>query len=416
VRRPVVTSILVCAAASLFCAAACVREKPNDYEMEQAQFHRDIDALQDGASAPAIMIEKTMQLVPLLYGRASLTGSFADFKLAEAAIDDAVRQIGPSPDLYLLRAHVDFAFHRLADARDDLRIASATARSPRIEALRADLDLQDGKYQEAGREYENVIGKNRFWDILARIAYLRSITGDAAGAEALYAEAENEITAKEMRSYAWIKVQRGLLQFRRGRFDEALTHYLRADSAYTGFWFVEEHIAELLGAQRRFDEAVALYEKVIARAPKPELYQALGDLYAFMGKPDRAKPWHEKALGAYLESARRGEVHYFHHLAGFYADVREDGAEAVKWARKDLDLRRGSAAHDALAWALYRDGRFAEARAEIDEALAPGVQDAHFFFHAAMIHAASGRMEEGGRFLKQAAATNPRFDAFHVHR
>ena len=155
---------------------------------------------------------------------------------------------------------------------------------------------------------------------------------------------------------------------------------------------------------------------MIARAPKPELYQALGDLYAFMGNPDRAKPWHEKALGAYLESARRGEVHYLHHLAGFYADVREDGAEAVKWARKDLDLRRGSAAHDALAWALYRDGRFTEARAEIDEALATGVQDAHFFFHAAMIHAASGRTEEGSRFLKQAAATNPRFDAFHVHR
>jgi tetratricopeptide (TPR) repeat protein len=195
-----------------------------------------------------------------------------------------------------------------------------------------------------------------------------------------------------------------------------LVHYLRADRAYSGYWFVKEHIAELLGAQRRFDEAVALYEKVIERAPKPELCQALGDLYAYMGKPDRAKPWHDKALAAYLDSAQRGEVHYFHHLAGFYADVREDGAEAVKWARKDFALRQGPAAHDALAWALYRDGRFTEALEEMDRALAAGVKDAHLFFHAAMIRLAAGRSAEGTRFLKLAAETNPRFDAFHVHR
>ena len=421
-RRSAVTAILaiftifVCAACSLLPLAARAGARPSDYEIELAQLHREIAALKDDAAAPRGDPEKSIKSVDLLCRRASLTGSFADFEVATAAIDAALRQIGPSQDLYFLRARLDYAFHRLPEAKNDLQMASARSENSHVDALWADLNLQEGGTQEAGKEYENLVRRNRSWDNLARLAYLKSITGDFTGSEALYAEAENEITAKEMRSYAWIKVQRGFLAFRRGRLEEASTHYREADQAYSGYWFVEEHMAELLGAQRRFDDAAALYRQVVERAPKPEIYQALGDLYTFMGKPDLAKPWHEKALNGYLESVRRGEVHYFHHLAGFYADVREDGAEAVKWARKDLGLRRGYAAHDALAWGLYRDGRFPEAAEEMDKALASGVKDAHLYFHAAMIDLASGRAAEGRRLLKQAAETNPRFDAFHVHR
>ena len=60
------------------------------------------------------------------------------------------------------------------------------------------------------------------------------------------------------------------------RYDEAMAHYREAGKAYTGYWLVDEHMAELLAATRKFDEAATLYESVIARAPLPELYQRLG--------------------------------------------------------------------------------------------------------------------------------------------
>jgi tetratricopeptide (TPR) repeat protein len=88
----------------------------------------------------------------------------------------------------------------------------------------------------------------------------------------------------------------------------------------------------------------------------------------------------------------------------------------VKWAHKDLQLRQNVATHDTLAWALYRAGRFTEALDEINKALSLGFKDAHLFFHAAMIHLAAGRAEEGKQFLKKAAEINPRYDSFHVHR
>ena len=114
--------------------------------------------------------------------------------------------------------------------------------------------------------------------------------------------------------------------------------------------------------------------------------------------------WKERALSGYLQSAQRGEVHYYHHLADYYSDVAEDGAAAVKWARKDLRLRENFATQAALAWALYRDGQFGEAVCWIDRALASGVVDARLYFWAGD-DIRRGRQGSGG---PRASATSDR--------
>ena len=389
---------------------------PTDYDVELARLQRDISEIKDGALAPPIDIETATRFAHRLYLRASLTGSPADFKAAETAIDRAIRDIGPVAGLYLLKANLDFRLHRLEQAHRDLAALSPFAGNAQIVALTAGLAFQEGGYEAAKRGYRSALEKNPTWDNLARLAYWESKFGDPGLADSLYGQAQHEISAKEMRSYAWVALERGLLEFNRGRYEKAMAHYAQATNAYSGYWLVDEHIAELLAAQRRFDEAVALYRKVIARVPRPEFQQALGDLFRFMGKEDQARPWHDRALAAYLESAARGDVHYYHHLAGFYADVRRDGAEAVKWARKDAALRPNFVTQDGLAWALYRDGQFPAALDVMEQALSSGVKDGHLFFHAAMIHLAAGRTGDGKRFLKMLSEINPGYENFHVHR
>ncbi len=410
---------LLCACFSWLVATGCTSEtteKPTDYDVELERIQRDIRGLEDEAATSPLQISKATAFVYLLYRRAALTGSAADFSVAEEAIHRALERIGPSEDIYFLKARLDLRLHRIPDARGDLEMLTRVADRPQVMAVQADVHLQEGRYEEARKGYEGALAKSRSWDNLARLAHLKSRFGDVSGAEKLCVEAQDRMTAKEMRFYAWVEVQRGLLDFRAGRFEDALAHYSRADRAYSGYWLIEEHIAELRGAQGKFNEAVALYENVIARAPRPEFQQALGDLYAFRSQPDKAKPWHDKALAAYLDSARRGEVHYLHHLAAFYAEVRRDGAEAVRWARKDLELRKTVEAHQALAWALYCDGQLAGALDAMREALAPGVKDAHLFLNAARIHAAAGNVDEGKVFLTRARAINPHLECFHVHR
>ncbi len=408
-------ALILAAVASLAVVVASVLNKaPTDYEIELATIENDI--LSTKTSAPSGSAERVLRLVYLHYLKASLTGRFDDFNVAATETANAIHKLGFSDDLYLVRANLNYTFHRLDEATHDLDRLSSLAASPRAQVLRTNIDLQQGKYADARRGYESVIQAERTWDNLARLAYLESKIGDPVAADRLYREAQDEITAKDMRAYAWVEVQRGLLDLRQGRHEEAWTHYRHADKAYSGYWLIEDHMAELLGARGKYGEAIARYQSVVAHAPRPEFQQAVGDLYALMGQPEQARPWHEQALAAYLASALRREVHYFHHLAWFYADVREDGAEAVKWARRDLDLRRNYATREALAWALYRAGRIAESLDEIKQALRAGVKDAHLFFHAAMIHLAAGRTGEGKQFLKRAAEVNPRYEAFHVHR
>jgi tetratricopeptide (TPR) repeat protein len=224
------------------------------------------------------------------------------------------------------------------------------------------------------------------------------------------------LTAKEMRHYGWVELQRGVVDLTRGEYEKTREHYRRAERAYSGHWMVDEHRAELLGAEGKSDEAAALYKSVIARVPRPDFQQALGELYLTMGKNADANDCLASAEAAFLESAGRGEVHYYHHLADLYADVFENGAEAVKWAQKDLDLRRNFSTLAAMAWALYRAGEFAKALEMMNESLASGVKDARLFYQAGMIHKAFSPNGKADSYLQMAAAMNPHYENFHVHR
>ena len=390
--------------------------KRTDFEIELDRIDQAIGELEAGAFALPIDSERATKYVYLVYQRASLTGSLAGFDVAEKSLQRAIAELGPASDLYFLKANLDFKFHRLAAVKDDLETGRDLRGTMQGKALRADLDFQEGRYQEAKAGYEAIINEDLSWDNLARLAYFKFKMGDIAAADQLYVDAEDELTVKEMRHYAWVELQRGVLKLRQGRYEEAASHYERAGRAYSGYWLVDDHKAELLGAEGKFAEAAQLYEGVIARAPRPEFQQALGELYEILGQRDRAEDCYQKALAGYLESAERGDVHFYHHLADFYADVREDGAEAVKWARKDIALRRNFSTLAALAWALYRASEFAAALDTMEQALSSGAADAHLFFQAAAICHSAGGNGTGDRYLQMAHKINQHHRNFHVHR
>ncbi|MGA7414584.1 MAG: hypothetical protein WBW33_29210 [Bryobacteraceae bacterium] len=387
-----------------------------DFERELERTEKDIADLRGSVAAVPRDVEKGTRLAYRLYHRACLTGVLSDFSAAEAAVDDVARRAGHQEDLCLLKANLYFKFHRLPDVKLALQQAPALLRRPEGKVLQADIDFQEGRYQEAKSAYERAIEEDRTWDNLARLAHFQFKMGKISEADDLYAQAEDELTAKEMRSFAWVELQRGLLPLSRGRYENALAHYRRAEAAYSGYWLIDEHMAELLGAQGKYPEAAALYEHVVARVPKPELQQALGELYELMEQPDKAELWHSRALETYLHSVDEGGVHYWHHLVDFFADVREDGAAAVAWARKDLTLRENFATQAALAWALWRDDQSTDAAAFMDRALASGVVDARLFQSAGKIYLSAGQVDKGESLLRQAQEINPHVDVFHVHR
>ena len=64
---------------------------------------------------------------------------------------------------------------------------------------------------------------------------------------------------------------------------------------------------------------------------------------------------------------------------------------------------------DAYAWALYANGRDAEAARYARKAMALGYRNALFAFHAGMIQLDLGNRAEARRLLSEAVRINPHF-------
>ncbi|HJY06205.1 MAG TPA: hypothetical protein VJ323_07795, partial [Bryobacteraceae bacterium] len=187
-----------------------------DYQNDLRKIERNIAEI----GAPSDSDQATRRAYGF-YQHAALTGRLDEFAAAEAAIAEAFDQIGPWPDLCLVKANLDMKFHRLADAKRALEMAPGLAESFPGRVIWADIHLQEGRYLQAKQTCEALVAENRTWDNLARLAYWESKFGKIEGSERLYTEAEEEITAKEMRGYAWVQLQKGLLDLRRGRYEQA---------------------------------------------------------------------------------------------------------------------------------------------------------------------------------------------------
>src|SRR6185295_9613951 len=209
-------------------------EKQTDFEVDLGRMDQELAALQDHALDLPIDRVKITKLAYLQYQRASLCGNLDELKAADRTLDTAIQELGNDGDLYFLKANLHFKLHLLADVERDLQASPDLLQSSPGRALKADLDFQQGRYDEARTEYEALINDEPTWDTFSRLAYFHFKMGDFDAADKLYDQAVDELTAKEMRHYSWVELQRGVLDLTQGNYEKARAHYQRAERAYSG--------------------------------------------------------------------------------------------------------------------------------------------------------------------------------------
>jgi tetratricopeptide (TPR) repeat protein len=317
------------------------------------------------------------------------------------------------------RARVLFSLHRFPEARELARqwIAQQPEKSA-AHLLLGDVLLEFGDFDGAQTAWGTVsedLAESAA--VLGRLARMAWIQGEQEKARALLdetlaaARVENDVE-----TLAWALVRRGYHAFRTGDWDTAARLYDEAMQVAPDDWTVLEHWAELRAAQGREEDALTVFTRLAESTGRPEMWQAIGDFHAFQKRPREAEAAHQKALEGYMDSVERGEVLYLHHLSGFFADSLGDHEASVKWAREDLKVRDTPHVQAALAWALYRGGNLAEAKEMMAKALPKGVADPHVLYQAGLIFLSGGDPARGNALLRQCAAINPYFGAFHLHR
>lgn len=349
--------------------------------------------------------------------KARESGNYAYYRQAENAFKKSLSII---PDYRPAMVSLCMAYNSQHRFNESIPIARKLLDElPDASALGVlgDALLETGEVEEAGKLYERLVALAPVPFAYTRMANFQLLKGgnDAALAS-LKLALETGQTGVPVENLAWCQVQIGAIYFGSGAFDDAQRWYESALKTLPEYHQALDRIAELKAARGEFDAAIVIYKQLIERTPRPDLQQALGDLYQYRGMKKEADEWHQNALTGYKAAAADGNAHYYHHLASFYCDIQGNSEEALKWAKKDFELRHGIYAYDTLAWALYKNGMYSEAAETMAKALALGTRDAHLLFHAATVYSRAGDFAKGREYAQQALAVNPQFEKFHVHR
>ena len=270
--------------------------------------------------------------------------------------------------------------------------------------------LEVGKYDEAKAAYEKMMQLEDSLYSRSRLAGLKSLQGDTAGSivDLEQAIAVGKEAKQPAESIAWTEWQLGSDYFALGKLQEAERYYLQSLQTYPNYYRALAGLAQLRGAQKRYDEAIDLYQKAIAILPMPDYAAALGDIYAKIGRQGQAKQQYE--LVEYIgRLSILNKVLYNRELAYFYADHDIKLKESLELAQRELDYRRDIYAYDVVGWNLYKNGKAEEARDAIEKALSLGTRDARLFYHAGMIYHSLRAKDKAQECLARALRTNPFF-------
>lgn len=394
------------------------RKTKAQIEKERKTFQAELDALdrqREGVEKLATSTPGNRAHQERIAGsfiqRARLTGSYEDYAKAEAAVAKA-HELSPASETFLLRAKLHYTLHRLPEAQADFAKAKEKAlptpdAKASILAFQGNFALQAGDDSTAAEQFDASLAVKRTMSNLASSAVYHWKTGEFEKAEELFREALAAYHGKPMEPRAWLHLNLGLLDLDRGRYDDALVHYREAESFLTGYWLIEEHIAEILTLQGKIDEARAMYLDIIERTNNPEFMDAMAAITLDAGDEGKSNEWVAKARSRYEEQMEKYPEAAYGHALGHYLEFGDDPAFVLELAQKNYELRPNLDASIMLAQAQLKAGNAKAAEGALEKILKSKFKSAELYVTAAEVQAALGRGKKAESWLERAKAIDP---------
>ena len=332
-----------------------------------------------------------VMLADALLRQTRVTGNAGLAARAEIALQKILAR---DPEHYHARrmlAAVYLSQHRFRDA---IRAAERCLQVRRDDAwpygVVGDAHVELGEYDAAFDAFDRMIALRPDAAAYARASYARELQGDLTEAIRFMTMALDATSPKDPESLAWQHAQLGGLYLAADRVREARREFEHSDFVFPGHPMSLDGQAQVLAAEGRTEDALALVQSRLASAPTPAALALSGDLLAKLGRPADADRQYRLADAAWRSDAPEPA-----RLAVFLADRGWQVDEAVRIAESAAVDRHDIFTDDALAWAYFKAGRLDEARAASARALRTGSRDRTLREHARII-AATGHVAAGG--------------------
>jgi len=350
------------------------------------------------------------KLAGLYAQRARETGEYEDYLRAERearASLDARRERNAPARVALAGALM--SQHRFAEARAQAdTLFAADPSRPSYRSLLGELQMETGDYDGARATFGSLLSSRANLGVAPRLARWMELTGHTAGARLLLyqaardAEGRGDLPAEQV---AWFHLRVGDLELRNGRLSQAQNAFLAGLRAHPEDYRLLGEMAKLAAARGEWSAALELGGRAIAQVLDPATLAVMSD--AALASGDSAKA--EEYARAMEVSVRRQTGSLHRGWAVFLLDRGRRVDQVAAQAAADLRTRRDVYGYDLLAWAQHRQGKDADARRTMAQALRLGTRDATLFYHAGMIAASLHDTAAAKRYLSAALEVNPSF-------
>lgn len=364
------------------------------------------------------------------------TGDGANVDRAAEQFDDALKLFDKYGPAKVGRIHVMHAKHRFAEAKSTIEaLLKDDPDETELRVLLFDANLELGNYDAVEpilAKLEKDLTNPMPPSLMARRARLLELRGDPDGAIALLGRArEADREAEAMRvSLAWYSARIAEVALSQGKLDAAQSAIESAIRDNPGSPAQKVILARVRFAQGKPKEAAAILDELVkadrdieafvakagtapgelkslASSQNSDTYLLLGDALAAAGDPAKAKD-------AYAMADRkidRESPVAVRELVLNLCDSNHRLPFALDLAAKEAKARRDVETCDTLAWALFKNGKLAEADAAAKDALRLGTKDALFHYHAGAIAHARNDAARAKEHLANALRIHPHFPA-----
>lgn len=316
--------------------------------------------------------------------QARITGDPSYYAKAEGALDTAAKLKADDDAVLTGQAALAAGRHEFTDAvRLAERAIDANPYGANAYGVLADAKTQLGDLRGAERAVTKMLDLRPGVAAFARASYAAELRGDQDGARKYLELAHKD--AWQPADSAYTRYYLGELALHAGDLATAQDWYTKALQAYPAYTPALAGQARVAALGGRLTEALDIYEQVVERLPLPQYLIEQGETKLKAGQ--QADWTLLKAQRTLFEAAGvRDDLTW----AEFEADHGKP-ALAVKHARAEYDRNPNLVAADALAWALYKSGKPAEALPYAEKATSTGWRNPLLAYHRATIERALGR-------------------------
>lgn len=380
-------------------------------ELEQAAMVAVDGARASLTLAPDQWLRQEM-LARALVKRFRATGSYADLAEADALLDKgmagAQAPAGPS----LSRAETSLLAHRLDTAEKGLARFFAQVGEPDAEeaagawSVRGDIAFQRGDIKAARLAYARAEELENNAAVALRQSMLALRSGDAD-----LARRRVNAILRAQRLNRWVKaqvaLQRATIAYATGDWQAAGTWAQFADKFFPGHPLTQAYVSQQQALDGDVAGAIARYEAIVAKAPLPEVMDALAFTLRLQGRGAESRVWADKAAALWAERLRvlpeAAAAHVIEHELAL-----GDPARALPIARADAKRRPHGASLILLARAQLLTGDAKGALASLERAEDSGWRSAGLYLALADAHTALGDEDAASDAREDALDLNPK--------